>query len=164
LPIKQGSSYRVRLRVKSSEAKSMINLALATFENGKGYWQTTGKGVVVTPEWKTVEVSGRMLKAGEAQWKEWMKTFWLRIDCRADKGRIFVDDVVITEAASMDEFSAWQEAGWDTHSIVADPMFVDAEHDDFNLKPESPAIQKLGFKPLPLGEMGLMIDEWRKAK
>ena len=64
----------------------------------------------------------------------------------------------------MDEFSAWQEAGWDKHSIVADPMFVDAEHDDFHLKPESPAIQKLGFKPLPIDEMGLLIDEWRKSK
>jgi hypothetical protein len=72
LPIKQGSSYRVKLRVKSSEAKSVINLSLASFENGKGYWQTTGKGVVVTPEWQTVEVAGRMLKEGEAQWKEWM--------------------------------------------------------------------------------------------
>ncbi len=164
LPIKQGSSYRVRLRVKSTEAKSVINLSLASFENGKGYWQTTGKGVVVTPEWQTVEVAGRMLKEGEAPWKEWMKTFWLRIDCRADKGRIFVDDLRITEAASMDEFSAWQEAGWDKHSIVADPMFVDAEHDDFHLKPESPAIQKLGFKPLPIDEMGLMIDEWRESK
>ncbi len=164
LPIKQGSSYRVKLRVKSTEAKSVINLSLASFENGKGYWQTTGKGVVATPEWQTVEVAGRMLKSGEAQWKEWMKTFWLRIDCRADKGRLFVDDVVITEAASMDEFSAWQAAGWDKHSLVADPMFVDAEHDDFRLKPESPAIQKLGFKPLPIDEMGLMIDEWRKSK
>ncbi len=164
LSIKQGSSYRVRLRVKSSEATSIINLALASFENGKGYWQTLGKGVVATPEWQTVEVTGRMLKEGEAQWKEWMKTFWLRIDCRADKGRIFVDDVRITEAASMDEFSAWRAAGWDTHSIVADPLFVDAEYDDFQLKPESPAIQKLGFKPLPIDQMGLMIDEWRRSK
>ena len=164
LPIKQGGAYRVKLRVKSNEPTSSITLALASFENGKGYWQTSGKGVVATPEWQTVEVAGRMPKEGEAQWKDWMKTFWLRIDCRADTGRIFVDDVRITEAAPMDEFTAWQEAGWDKHSIVADPMFVDVEHEDFHLKPESPAIKKLGFKPLPIDDMGLVLDEWRKSK
>lgn len=105
-----------------------------------------------------------MLKLGEAQWKEWMQTFWLRIDCRADKGCIFADEVVINGAASMDGFSAWQEACCYNYSIVADTMFVDAEHDDFRLKRESPAIQKLGFKPLPIDEMGLIIDEWRKSK
>jgi hypothetical protein len=105
-----------------------------------------------------------MPKEGEAQWKDWMKTFWLRIDCREAKGRVFVDDVRISEAEPMDEFAAWQEAGWDKHSLVADPMFVDAEHDDFHLKPGSPAITKLGFKPLPIDEMGLVLDEWRKSK
>ena len=50
---------------------------------------------------------------------------------------------------------------WDKNSIVADPLFVDASKDDFRLKPESPAITKLGFKPLPIDEMGLVKDEWR---
>ena len=164
LPIKQGAAYRVRLRVRSSEPTSPITAALATFENGKGYWQTTAKSVVVTSEWQNIEITGRMPKEGEAQWKPWMKNFWLRIDCRADKGRVFVDDVRITEAEPMDEFASWQEAGWDQHSLVADPMFVDPEHDDFRLKPESPALTKLGFKALPIGEMGLMLDSWRKTK
>ena len=81
-----------------------------------------------------------------------MQTFWLRIDWRADKGCIFADEVVINEAASMDGFSAWQEACWYNYSIVADPMFVDAEHDNFHLK------------PLSIDEMGLIIDVWRKSK
>ena len=49
----------------------------------------------------------------------------------------------------------------DRHSIIADPLFVDPEHDDYRLKPESPAITKLGFKPLPIDQMGLVKDEWR---
>ena len=50
-------------------------------------------------------------------------------------------------------FAQWQAAGYDTHSIVADPLFVDATHDDYRLKPESPAL-KLGFRPIPVEKIG----------
>jgi parallel beta-helix repeat protein len=51
-------------------------------------------------------------------------------------------------------FQKWQAKGRDTHSIIADPLFVNAEQFDFRLKPESPAI-KLGFKPIDMSENGL---------
>lgn len=38
---------------------------------------------------------------------------------------------------------------FDEHSIVADPMFVDASRGDFRLHPSSPAITELGFEPIP---------------
>jgi len=44
-------------------------------------------------------------------------------------------------------FAAWQEAGHDTNALVADPLFVDPAHDDYSLKPDSPAF-KLGFQKL----------------
>jgi hypothetical protein len=43
-----------------------------------------------------------------------------------------------------------------------DPLFVDAAHGNFNLRPESPAF-KLGFKPLPLDKMGLYRDDLRAS-
>ena len=46
--------------------------------------------------------------------------------------------------------------------LEANPGIVDAEHHDFNLSQDSPA-WKLGFKPIPFGEIGLRIDEYRKA-
>lgn len=58
-------------------------------------------------------------------------------------------------------FEQWQAKGQDKHSIVADPLFVDPQHGDFTLKPNSPAL-KLGFKPIDASEIGLTGPaEWR---
>ncbi len=54
----------------------------------------------------------------------------------------------------------WQAAGEDRHSIVADPLFVDPDKDDYRLRPESPAL-KLGFKPIPVEKIGPYKDELR---
>jgi parallel beta-helix repeat protein len=51
-------------------------------------------------------------------------------------------------------FEAWQKRGHDQHSIIADPLFVDPEKNDFRLRPESP-VMKLGFKPLDLSRVGV---------
>lgn len=163
VPVTPGGAYRVRLRVRSSEPSMQISLALASFKNGEGYWQTSGQTFTATTDWQEIETTGRMLRESETGWKPWMKAFWLRIDCHAPKGQVSIDDVRISEAAPLDEWTSWQAEGWDQHGIVADPLFVDPEHDDFRLKPESPAITKLGFKPLPIAEMGLYEDELRAS-
>lgn len=46
-----------------------------------------------------------------------------------------------------------QQGGYELHSLIADPMFVDPEHDDYRLKPESPAL-RLGFQPIDVSQMG----------
>lgn len=50
-------------------------------------------------------------------------------------------------------FSDWKEKGQDINSLIADPLFVDAENYNFNLRPGSPAL-KLGFKPIDLSTVG----------
>ncbi|MHB8995549.1 MAG: right-handed parallel beta-helix repeat-containing protein [Armatimonadota bacterium] len=47
----------------------------------------------------------------------------------------------------------WHELGYDTNSLIADPLFVDSASDDYRLKPDSPAL-KLGFKPIPVEKIG----------
>jgi len=60
-------------------------------------------------------------------------------------------------------FAEWQKEGQDTHSLIADPLFVDPEHYDFCLKPGSPAFH-LGFQPFDLSEVGLVgPPEWVDA-
>ena len=54
-----------------------------------------------------------------------------------------------------DSFAKWQERGFDTHSLIADPVFVDPSTGDYSLKPESPA-PKLGFEPIDTSEIGLL--------
>ncbi len=57
-------------------------------------------------------------------------------------------------------FSQWQKKGHDAGSIVADPRFVDPQHFDFRLQPDSPALG-LGFQPIDTTTIGLVGPaEW----
>lgn len=64
------------------------------------------------------------------------------------------------------DLAGWQKkTGRDEGSMVADPLFVDAANRDFRLKPESPALKKLGFKMFDWNEAGVRGDAnsaWRK--
>ncbi|MBI5767906.1 MAG: right-handed parallel beta-helix repeat-containing protein [Verrucomicrobia bacterium] len=53
----------------------------------------------------------------------------------------------------LDEWAAWQAAGLDQHSVIADPRFVDPARDDYRLQPDSPAFA-LGFQPIPVEKIG----------
>lgn len=56
-------------------------------------------------------------------------------------------------------FAAWLAAGFDKHSVIANPKFVNPQVDDYRLAPDSPALA-LGFKPIPVNLIG--TDGWSK--
>jgi hypothetical protein len=51
------------------------------------------------------------------------------------------------------DFAGWQKRGFDQHSVIADPLFVAPDRDDFTLRPDSPAL-KLGFTPIDVSKVG----------
>lgn len=65
-----------------------------------------------------------------------------------------LNDPIIKGLPGVQSFADWKERGFDAHSITADPLFVDLEHDDLSLQPDSPAL-KVGFQPIDLSNVGL---------
>lgn len=56
----------------------------------------------------------------------------------------------------------WRTMGYDLRSVVADPLVVDPEQDDFRLRLGSPAY-KLGFLPINMDGIGIRTDESGQA-
>lgn len=153
-PFKAGGAFRARFQVRSTAPEARVSAAFMMFEAGKGYWEGPRQEFRLTPEWQEVEVTGVMPKEGEAKWKDWMNRFCVRFDFPVAAGALEIKELTVQEAEPMEEWTAWQSEGWDKHSVVADPMFLDPTKDDYRLKPESPAF-KMGFTPLPVEKMGI---------
>ncbi|MBN2328978.1 MAG: right-handed parallel beta-helix repeat-containing protein, partial [Candidatus Omnitrophica bacterium] len=64
----------------------------------------------------------------------------------------------VGESMTMDE---WQAKGFDAHSIVADPLFVNPQAGDYRVQPDSPAL-KLGFKNFPMDQFGASKPEFQR--
>ena len=60
------------------------------------------------------------------------------------------------------DFAAWQAAGNDPGSLIADPLFADAKNGDFHLRENSPATQ-IGFVPFDFAQAGVTGDDmWKR--
>ena len=93
---------------------------------------------------------------------------FMHVDKNWDTGRVFLGgNVYWKPGGEIAEFAGktwaeWQFLGRDNTSVVADPLFVDAAHGDWTLRPESPALQ-LGFMPFDWRKAGVTgDDEWRQ--
>lgn len=62
----------------------------------------------------------------------------------------YPDDFLMTEKLNMEQ---WKQEGYDQNSEVANPLFVDPVHGNYQVQPNSPAL-KLGFKNFPMDEFG----------
>ena len=89
---------------------------------------------------------------------------------QTDKGK-WIDEIDYNVFSGTAEFSRsaknfkeWQKLGFDKHSVLADPMFVDPANGDYRVKAGSPAL-KLGFKNFDVSAAGLLPDfpkKWEK--
>jgi membrane-associated protease RseP (regulator of RpoE activity) len=62
-----------------------------------------------------------------------------------------------TTTADRDRF---RTKGCDEHSLVGDPLFVDAAKGDFRVRDQSPALQ-IGFTNFPMDQFGVLKPELR---
>jgi hypothetical protein len=83
---------------------------------------------------------------------------WDPNDINSDKNLIWHHEmafkVQLQHEYGVKDWDWWLSQGMDKDSVVADPLFVDADRHDYRLKPESPA-WKLGFKEIPSEKIGL---------
>ena len=94
--------------------------------------------------------------AETAQWVRGRK--WEQVVAESDRNLVWHHGqpiaVNLPDTAPEESWAAWQELGHDANSVIDDPLFVDPEHGDYRLRPNSPAFG-LGFKPIPLDKIGL---------
>ena len=160
LALKPGQAYRLKAKMKATKAEAKASLMLQWYQAKVGFWANSPNAIKVGTTWTEHEFVFKIPGPGDRNYKPEMKLFRLRVDFPDETGSLFVDDVSFTETALLDEWASWQALGFDQHSLVADPLFVNADKDDYRLKPNSPAL-KLGFKPIPVEKIGPYKDELR---
>ncbi len=161
IPVTPGRTYRLTARVKAAAADTAFGIVAQSYVPNV-YWWGPGLSATAGSDWQEVEVVFTFPAPGDGDWHAEMTSVRVRIDVRQDVGTLWVDEVALLEAVAMDEWEAWQAAGLDRHSVVAEPQFVDAAHDDYRLKPESPALA-LGFKAIPVERIGPYADALRAS-
>lgn len=151
VPVRPGVVYRLRAWLRGGQA-TRAEIGLQAYRRNVYSWQAV-KTVSVDAGWTQHELIARF----PAQPAE-MKSLYVRIRLPDGDGSIWADDVELHAAEPMDEWAAWQALGMDRNSVVADPLFVNAAKDDYRLRPGSPAFN-LGFKPIPIEEIGCQTKE-----
>lgn len=147
VPVQPGQVYRLTAWLRADHPNTRVELGLQAYRANVYTWQSV-QTVSVSPGWTQHELIARF----PVQPPE-MKSCYIRIRLPDGHGAVYVDDVELRPAEPMDEWAAWQSLGMDCHSLIADPLFVNADKDNYQLKPGSMAF-KLGFKRIPVEKIG----------
>lgn len=163
-----GKHYRLAFQLRHANATGEL-VARLVCEN-QGLWKAFGargfskrsgmSDVAAATEEFPCETEFYLPQAGDADHDARLAELTLQFQFNSSQGWAEISGLRLEEVEPATEWEAWQMAGADTHSVVADPLFVDPEHGDFTLRPESPA-RKLGFDPIPLTEIGPYRDDAR---
>ena len=163
-----GKHYRLTFHLRHQDATGEL-VARFVSEN-QGLWKAFGSrgflkrsdmsDVVTATEGIQCQTGFYLPKPGDADYDARVTALSLHFQFNSSQGWAEVSDLRLDEVEPATEWEAWQMAGADAHSVVADPLFVDPQHGNFTLKPESPAL-KLGFEPIPFDKIGPYRDHAR---
>lgn len=161
IPAQPGQWYRLRAHVRADTDDTKFAMMAQSYLANLFFW-SRGTNATAGAQWKEYGVTFRFPSPGDHDWREPMKSFRIRFDIRQPQGQIWVDNVELREAVALDEWASWQALGQDTDSVVADPLFVNPDKDDYRLHRNSPAF-RLGFKPIPVEKIGPYQHELRAS-
>jgi hypothetical protein len=154
-PYAPGKAYRLEGWIRAE------NAIPETVEIFSHTWKVM-RTILVDETYRRFEFVFSIPQLGHTHFDPQPKTFNCMLVFRAGTGPFLLDDVSLTEAVIRDEWETWLATGQDTNSIVADPLFVNADEDDYRLRPDSPAF-KLGFEPIPVERIGPYQDARRAS-
>ncbi len=156
-----GKSYRLTFRLRHQDATGELVARLVA--EGNGFWKAFGQrgflkrsdmsDISTATEGVTCETGFRLPNPGEDGYDARVSALTLHFQFNSRQGWAEVSDLRLEEAEPASEWEAWQKAGADTASVIADPLFADARNGDFTLLPGSAALA-LGFQPIPQDKIG----------
>ena len=154
-----GHAYRLAAKMKAGKTGTRVELMIQSYVANVYFWSRS-KSASVGTQWKEYDLVFKLPARGEQDYKEQMKAIRARFDLPGGEGTVWIDDVRLVEVESRDEWQSLQTLGFDRNSLVADPLFMVPEKDDWRLRPDSPAF-KLGFQPIPVDKIGPYRDPLR---
>jgi hypothetical protein len=157
----QGHAYKLIAKMKAAEAGTKVDLMIQSYV-ANAYFFARNTPAELGTGWQEYEVVFKLPAKGEQEYHERMKAVCARVDLPGSAGTVWIDAVRLVEVESLDEWQSLQACGFDRNSLVADPLFVAPEKDDWRLKPDSPAF-KLGFKAIPVDKIGPYADPQRAS-
>ncbi len=156
-----GHGYRLVVWLKAAQPNTSFEIGAQAYRANRYHW-FAAKSVTVGTEWAAYELTFQFPGEKQADYHPEMTRFYARLRLQGEAGTVWADDVELLPVELLSPWQAWQAEGQDRDSVVADPQFVDPAHDDYRLKPESPALQ-LGFEPIPVEKIGCYQDELRAS-
>ncbi|MCX7819511.1 MAG: right-handed parallel beta-helix repeat-containing protein [Kiritimatiellae bacterium] len=148
-----GRVYRLSVRARADRADRRLALRLQTFRAGEFFWVSDARLQRLTTEWARLEALVTTPSPGDGEFRPGMTRFRVRFDFPEADGFVELAVPRLVECEVEDEWASWRALGFDSASVVADPLFEDLDGDNFRLKPQSPAFQ-LGFEPIPMERIG----------
>ena len=113
--VDQGATYRLVAWLRAAEAGTPVEMGF-TSSVPKAYHWVEMKQFIIGSDWSKHEAFVTVPTKTPA-----IDSFYLRFRLASEAGAMFVDDVELHRIEPLDEWAAWQAAGWDRHSVIADP-------------------------------------------